>query len=84
MLNIWADPHVRLRVPGGTFAGIARAPADEDETRTAREIYCETVNLFDRVEYMLHRSDLPTRAKIRAMHRTWFDTGIPVVIELAV
>jgi deazaflavin-dependent oxidoreductase (nitroreductase family) len=84
MLNIRADPHVRLRVPGGTFAGLARAPADEAESRTAREIYCETVNLTDYVEYMFHRSDLPTRSKIRELHRTWFDTGIPVVIELAV
>ncbi len=84
MLNIRADPHVRLRVPGGTFAGLARAPADEAESRTAREIYCETVNPLDYVEYMFHCSDLPTRAKIRELHRRWFDTGIPLVIELAV
>lgn len=84
MLNIRADPHVHLRVPGETFAGLARVPADEAESRTAKEIYCETVNLFDYVEYMFHCSDLPTRAKIRALHRTWFDTGIPLVIELTV
>jgi deazaflavin-dependent oxidoreductase (nitroreductase family) len=83
MLNIQADPHVRLRVPGGTFAGVARAPAEAAEAQTAREIYCETVNLVDYAEYIFHRSDRPTRAKIRELHRTWFDTGIPVVIELA-
>jgi hypothetical protein len=26
---------------------------------------------------------LPSRAKIQELHRYWFDTGIPVVVELA-
>jgi deazaflavin-dependent oxidoreductase (nitroreductase family) len=80
--NIRANPQVRLRIRGGTFAGRARELTDAQELSTARAIYCETVNLFDRAEYIFHRGKRPTRERIQALHRGWFDTGVPLVIEL--
>lgn len=44
--------------------------------------YCELVNRFDYLACMMHRPGRPTRAKIRELHRTWFDRGVPVVVEL--
>jgi deazaflavin-dependent oxidoreductase (nitroreductase family) len=82
MWNIRANPNVRLRLRGGTFTGRARELTDEQELQTAREIYCNTVNLFDYAECTFHCSGRPTRAKIQALHRAWFDTGIPLVVEL--
>jgi deazaflavin-dependent oxidoreductase (nitroreductase family) len=81
--NIRANPNVKLRIRGGTFTGIARELADAGELAEAREALCETVNLFDYSECRLHLRGLPTRSKIKDLHRYWFDTGIPLVIELA-
>jgi hypothetical protein len=47
----------------------------------AREAICETVTLFDYGECGVHLRGLPTRPKIKELHRYWFDTGIPLVIE---
>ncbi len=82
VLNIRTDPNVRLRTRGGTFAGEARELGDGEELQAARELYCETVNPFNYVECTFHRGGRPTRAKIKELHRSWFDTGIPLVIEL--
>jgi deazaflavin-dependent oxidoreductase (nitroreductase family) len=80
--NIRANPNVRLRMRGGTFAGLARELQEPAELEQAREALCETVNLFDYGECDLHLRGLPTRAKIKKLHRYWFDTGIPLVVEL--
>ena len=80
--NIRANPSVRLRIRGGTFAGLARELRDPTELERAREALCETVNLFDYGACDLHLRGLPTRAKIKELHRYWFDTGIPLVVEL--
>jgi len=80
--NIRSSPNVRLRMPGGTFAGVARELREPAELEQAREALCETVNLFDYGECDLHLRGLPTRAKIKELHRYWFDTGIPLVVEL--
>jgi deazaflavin-dependent oxidoreductase (nitroreductase family) len=82
VLNIRADPNVSLRMRGGTFAGLARELDDDRELRQARELYCGAVNPFDYVECAFHRGWRPTRSKIEQLHRSWFDTGIPLVIEL--
>jgi deazaflavin-dependent oxidoreductase (nitroreductase family) len=82
VLNIRANPCVRLRLPGGTFAGVARELTDTAEIAEARRIYCEASNLFDYAECAFHLSGRPTRAKIEQLHRSWFDTGIPIVVEL--
>jgi deazaflavin-dependent oxidoreductase (nitroreductase family) len=80
--NIRASPNVRLRIRGGTFAGVARELREPAELEQAREAICETVNLFDYGECDVHLRGLPTRAKIKELHRYWFDTGIPLVVEL--
>ena len=82
VLNIRADPKVRLRIWGGTYAGIAREPQDPEEIAKVTDIYCETINLFDYMECVFHRGGRPTRAKIEELHRSWFEHGIPLVIEL--
>jgi deazaflavin-dependent oxidoreductase (nitroreductase family) len=80
--NIRANPNVRLRMRGETFSGVAREISDPNERDQARTAICETVNLFDYGECDLHLSGLPTREKIKNLHRYWFDTGIPLAIDL--
>jgi deazaflavin-dependent oxidoreductase (nitroreductase family) len=81
VLNIRADPNVSLRMRGGTFAGLARELDDDEELRQARELYCGAVNPFDYGECTFHRGSRPTRSKVQELHRIWFDTGIPLVVE---
>ncbi len=82
VLNIRAEPKVRLRMRGGTFAGMARELTDTAEIEEAADAYCAVVNPFDYVECTFHRSGHPTRAKIEELHRSWFQNGIPLVVEL--
>jgi deazaflavin-dependent oxidoreductase (nitroreductase family) len=80
--NIRSNPNVVLRVRGGTFAGLARELKGPAELTEAREAFCETVNLFDYGECEIHLRGLPTRSKIKDLHRYWFDTGIPLVVDI--
>jgi deazaflavin-dependent oxidoreductase (nitroreductase family) len=80
--NIRANPTVRLRIRGGRFMGVARELRDAAESPEAMASYCETVNPFDYFECRAHRKGRPTRSKIVELHRTWFEGGIPLVIEL--
>jgi deazaflavin-dependent oxidoreductase (nitroreductase family) len=80
--NIRSEPSVRLRIRGGTFAGIARELSEPAELEQARKALSDTVNLFDYGECSVHLRGLPMRAKIRELHGYWFDTGVPLVIEL--
>lgn len=80
--NIRSEPSVGVRIRGGTFAGIARELSEPAELEEARQALRETVNVFDYGECSLHLRGLPTRAKIRELHGYWFDTGVPLVIEL--
>jgi len=81
--NLRANPDVRLRLGLRTYAGVAREIEDPGELEQAREAICETVHLTDYDECALHMRGFPTREKIRALHRYWFDTGIPLVVELS-
>jgi deazaflavin-dependent oxidoreductase (nitroreductase family) len=81
--NIRANPNVRLRLGLRTYSGVAREIEDSVELGEAREAICETVHLTDYDECILHLRGRPTREKIKALHRYWFDTGIPIVIELS-
>jgi deazaflavin-dependent oxidoreductase (nitroreductase family) len=80
--NIRADPSVRLKLGRRTFAGTAREIEDPAERERARGVFCDPVHLIDFVECVVHLRGLPSREKIRALHRYWFDTGVPIVIEL--
>lgn len=82
LLNIRADPRVRLRMHGGNFAGRARELHDPAEIECAATVYCGTVHPFDYIECAFHRPGLPTRAKIEELHRSWFATGVALVVEL--
>jgi hypothetical protein len=48
----------------------------------ARAAFVGTVHLFDYGECDVHLRGLPSRAKIDDLHRYWFETGIPLVVEL--
>ncbi|HYU59486.1 MAG TPA: nitroreductase family deazaflavin-dependent oxidoreductase [Solirubrobacterales bacterium] len=80
--NVRATPEVRLRIRGGTFSGIARELRDDSERQEAMTAFCETVNPFDYAECRAHRRGRPTRSKVRELHRTWFQGGVPLVVEL--
>ncbi len=80
--NIRADPRVTLRTKGGSFQGTAREITDPAELDVARSVICDSVYPSDYAEAALHLRGLPTRAKIKELHRYWFDTGHPLVIEL--
>ncbi|WP_084654220.1 nitroreductase/quinone reductase family protein [Nocardia altamirensis] len=83
LLNILANPNIRIRLSDGTFDGVAREITHSTELVIARTILCETVVPLDYGECAIHRRGRPTRAKIQHLHRYWFDTGHPIVIELA-
>jgi hypothetical protein len=80
--NIRSDPNVRLRIGRRTYAGTARELDDPLELEQAREAICEAVHAADYGECTLHLRGFPTREKIKALHRYWFDTGIPLVVDL--
>ena len=82
VLNIRSNPNVTVRIRGGTFTGVARDLTDPAELAEAREALVETVSLNDYGECSLHLHGLPTRAKIKELHRYWLDTGVPLVIDL--
>jgi len=80
--NIRANPSVRLQIRGGTFDGHAREIADADERGRARSLLCDTVFPNDYGECALHLRGWPTRSKIQELHRYWFETGVPIAIDL--
>ncbi|MDQ3983020.1 MAG: nitroreductase family deazaflavin-dependent oxidoreductase [Actinomycetota bacterium] len=83
MRNIRANPKVELRIRGGRFAGVARDVIYPEERARAEDVYCGTVNRFDRLEYRMHRKGRPTADAVRALHRHWFAVGTPLVVELS-
>lgn len=80
--NLRSDPRVSLRLGRTVVPGRAREITDPAVLERAREAICERVHLVDYGEALLHLRGLPTRAKIVDMHRYWFDTGIPLVVDL--
>jgi hypothetical protein len=80
--NIRANPNVRLRIRGGDFDGVAREITGTGERERARELLCSTVFPTDYGECALHLRGLPTRTKVQELHRYWFETGIPIAIDL--
>ena len=81
--NVRANPNVRLRIRGGTFEGVVREVRGTPEEPVAQEAYCETINRLDVYECRLHRPGRPSRAKIKELHRSWFEHGTPLVVELS-
>jgi deazaflavin-dependent oxidoreductase (nitroreductase family) len=79
--NALANPEVKLRLRGGRFSGRAREVRAEERDE-AREAYSADVGLFERGEWRTWRKGKFSPEKSREMHRHWFDTGLPFVIEL--
>jgi deazaflavin-dependent oxidoreductase (nitroreductase family) len=82
VLNIRANPHVRLKLGRRTYAAVMREIDAPAELARARQIFCEPVHMVDYGESMLHLKGMPSHRKIRDLHRYWFDTGVPLVAEL--
>jgi deazaflavin-dependent oxidoreductase (nitroreductase family) len=80
--NIRKNPRVKLHIRGGTFRGTAHEGQDEAERQEARDAFIGTVVPWDYMECGFHRRGRPTRAKIQELHTLWFESGIPVIIEL--
>jgi deazaflavin-dependent oxidoreductase (nitroreductase family) len=80
--NIEANPEVRLRIRGGTFQGRAQLLSSGTERAEARGAYSEAIGHFERLEYRMWRTGRPTPEAMRALHRGWFDHGVPVAIDL--
>jgi deazaflavin-dependent oxidoreductase (nitroreductase family) len=80
--NIRANPNVDLRIRGGRFAGVARELEDGGEKERARHAYCEPVTAFDYLECNFHLGGRANRDRIQDLHRHWFETGVPVAIDL--
>ena len=80
--NIRVNPKVRLRIRGGTFSGVAREVRNQAEREEARDAFVGTVMPWDYAECNFHRPGRPTREKIQELHATWFDHGVPVIIDL--
>jgi len=81
--NLQAEPRVRLRIGVGTFEGIAREIQGAAERETAKTLYCDTVNAFDRMMYRAHRKGRATPESIRSLLERWFTVCLPLVIELS-
>jgi hypothetical protein len=81
-MNIEADPHVRLRIRGGNYPGLARAIDDDHERAQAREAFCGSVFLADYGAFVLHWPGRPSRARMRELFETWFRYGTPLVVDL--
>jgi methionine synthase I (cobalamin-dependent) len=81
--NVEANPEVTLRLRDGSYVGIARRPADDAERQRGMQVYCEgEIGPFERLEYRFWRKGKPTAEKIRELHREWFETGAPFVVDL--
>lgn len=80
--NIRGDPRVGIRLGGQRYAGIARELIDGAEIEQARRAYCQSINMFDYLEYIFHTRGWPTTAKIKQLHNCWFDAGIPLAVDI--
>ena len=59
-----------------------RAVTDPRWRLRHRELLCSAVFPTDYGECALHLRGLPARTKVQELHRYWFETGIPIAIDL--
>jgi len=59
-----------------------RAVTDPRWRLRHRELLCSAVFPTDYDECALHLRGLPTRTKVQELHRYWFETEIPIAIDL--
>ena len=79
--NVLANPQVKVRLRDGRFEGTVRELGAEERDE-ARDAYSAGVHWFERLEWINWRREPYSPEKSRELHREWFDTGTPLVIEL--
>ena len=79
--NIEASPEVSLRIPGGTFRGVARV-VNGSERDEAKRVFCGVRSWADPGSYLLHYRGMPTRSRVQDMWERFFDNGTPLVVDL--
>lgn len=82
VLNIRANPRVKIELRGASAEGTAHGLGEGPEREEARAAYLGTVNRADYLECFLHWRGLPRRWKIEKLHEMWFDGGTPIRIDL--
>jgi len=80
--NALAKSDVRLCIRTGRITGTARELHGESERREAREAYCEMLGPFEYLECLMWLRGRPSRSRIRELHASWFEQGVPLVIEV--
>jgi len=80
--NIRRQPHVRVKVRGNRFEGLARQVTDPAEVQAATELYIREVFPVDYTDYASYHWGFPTRSKIVNAHREWAQNGVLVAITL--
>ena len=79
--NIRTNPHVTLRLKDKTAPGLAHEVLSDTERKWAADAYIGTTVPNDYLDYAVYEWGFPTRRKIQAAHRSWFEEGVPVIIE---
>lgn len=79
--NLRSNPAAMLRLGFRDVSVIVHEANTPSERQQARQAFTETVHLFDYGECAVHLRGLPSRRKIRDLHRYWFDTGVPLIAE---
>ena len=82
LLNIRANPRVKIELRGPSAEGTAYELSEGPEREEARAAFVGTVNRADYLECILHWHGLPRRWKIQQLHAMWFDGGAPIRIDL--
>jgi deazaflavin-dependent oxidoreductase (nitroreductase family) len=82
LANLRADPRVRIKLGGRTYAATARTLTDQEERAAARRIYVPVSGFYDYFDYVTFVWGIPTRSNLLRVHEQWFDDGVPVVFEL--
>jgi len=80
--NALANSNVSLRIRTGRITGTARELRRGPERREAREAYCEMLSPFEYLECVMWLRGLPSRSRIRELHASWFEHGVPLAIEV--
>jgi deazaflavin-dependent oxidoreductase (nitroreductase family) len=81
--NALSSRQVQLQIKHGSFAGCVRELGNLAEKEAARDIFCETVHPFDYLTWVNWRRGHPTPSRIRELLNSWFETGTPLVVDLA-
>ncbi len=80
--NIRAEPNVRIKLGGKTYAAKASEITSTTDLARAAEIYRPVAGWYDYVDFANFVWSIPTSDKLLNIHDEWFQTGTRVVFEL--